>query len=168
MTCGTLFVMLFVYATGLIRSPTGSATGIVAATGAICLVYLVSFVLSLFGVNVPVHPRRDPDRHRLQPVVVGIAAFNLLLDFDFIEKGARSEAPKYMEWYGAFGLMVTLVWLYLEILRLLSQAPGSPLNRGGRPAMLDRAGLDNRARAPANRGAGPGFCDVGSPGLVPT
>ena len=57
-------------------------------------------------------------------VIVGVAAFNLLLDFDFIEKGARAEAPKYMEWYGAFGLMVTLVWLYLEILRLLQQLNG--------------------------------------------
>jgi uncharacterized YccA/Bax inhibitor family protein len=93
--------------------------GIVAATGAIALVYIVSMVLSLFHVTVPFIYSAGPIGIGFSLFVVGLAAFNLLLDFDFIERGAASGAPKSMEWYGAFGLMVTLVWLYLEILRLL-------------------------------------------------
>jgi uncharacterized YccA/Bax inhibitor family protein len=119
MTAGTTFVMLFVYATGLVRVTDKLRAGVVAATGAICLVYLISFALSLFGVAVPFLRDASPIGIGFSVFVVGLAAFNLLLDFDFIEEGARSSAPKYMEWYGAFGLMVTLVWLYLEILKLL-------------------------------------------------
>jgi uncharacterized YccA/Bax inhibitor family protein len=119
MTAGTLFVMLFVYATRLIRVTDRLRAGIVAATGALCLVYLIAFVASLFGANVPFINNPSPIGIGFSVFVVGLAAFNLLLDFDFIEKGANASAPKYMEWYGAFGLMVTLVWLYLEILRLL-------------------------------------------------
>jgi len=119
LTAGTLCIMLFVYATGLVKVTDRLRAGIVAATGAICLVYLVAFALSFFGVAVPFIQSATPIGIGFSLFVVGLAAFNLLLDFDFIEKGARLEAPKYMEWYGAFGLMVTLVWLYLEILRLL-------------------------------------------------
>jgi uncharacterized YccA/Bax inhibitor family protein len=119
MTAGTLFVMLFVYGTGLIRVTERLKAGIVAATGAICLVYLISLAISLFGMQVPFIQDATPISIGFSLFVVGLAAFNLVLDFDFIEQGARAEAPKYMEWYGAFGLMVTLVWLYLEILRLL-------------------------------------------------
>lgn len=119
LTIGTLFVMLFIYATGLIRVTPRLTAAIVAATGAICLVYLVSIVLSMFGRQVPFIHGATPSGIAFSVFVVGLAAFNLLLDFDFIEKGARSEQPKYMEWYAAFGLMVTLIWLYLEILRLL-------------------------------------------------
>jgi uncharacterized YccA/Bax inhibitor family protein len=75
----------------------------------------------LFGVPVPFLRNGTPLGIGISVVIVGIAAFNLLLDFDFIEKGARYSAPKHMEWYGAFGLILTLVWLYLEILRLLRQ-----------------------------------------------
>jgi len=119
MTAGTLFVMLFVYGTKLIQVTDRLRAGIVGATGALCLVYMISFVASMFGAHVPFINDPSPIGIGFSVFVVGLAAFNLLLDFDFIEKGARAGAPKYMEWYGAFGLMVTLVWLYLEILRLL-------------------------------------------------
>jgi len=121
LTGATLFCMLFVYGTGLIRVTDKLRTGIVAATGAICLVYFTAIVLGLFGVSVPFLRTATPIGIGIGVVIVGVAAFNLLLDFDFIEQGARSGAPKYMEWYGAFGLLLTLVWLYLEILQLLRQ-----------------------------------------------
>ena len=121
MTCGTLFCMLFVYGSGLIRVTDKLRAGIVAATGAVCLVYLVAMVLSFFSIRVPFLYDASPLGIGISLLVVGLAAFNLLLDFDFIEKGARAALPRYMEWYGAFGLMVTLVWLYLEILRLLTK-----------------------------------------------
>jgi uncharacterized YccA/Bax inhibitor family protein len=120
MTTGTLFVMLFLYGAGIIRVTDRLRAGIIGATGAICLVYLISMVVSLFGGNVPFIHGAGPIGIGFSLFVVGLAAFNLLLDFDFIDKAARTQqAPKYMEWYGAFGLMVTLVWLYLEILDLL-------------------------------------------------
>ena len=82
---------------------------------------MVTMLLSLFGVGMPLVFSSTPLGIGFSLLVVGLAAFNLLLDFDFIEKAAYAGAPKYMEWYGAFGLMVTLVWLYLEILRLLAK-----------------------------------------------
>jgi uncharacterized YccA/Bax inhibitor family protein len=121
LTLGVLFIMLFVYATGLIRVTDKLKTGIVAATGAVGLFYLLSILLRMFGVEMPLVWSSSVYGIGFSLFVVGLAAFNLLLDFDFIEKGAQSSAPKYMEWYGAFGLMVTLVWLYLEILRLLQK-----------------------------------------------
>jgi uncharacterized YccA/Bax inhibitor family protein len=119
LTCGVLMIMLFVYATRLIRVTDKLKTGIVVATGALCLFYLISMLLRLFGVGVPLLFSSTPLGIGFSLFVVGLAAFNLLLDFDFIEQAAHSQAPRYMEWYGAFGLMVTLIWLYLEILRLL-------------------------------------------------
>jgi len=119
LTCGVLCVMLFVYQTGLIRVTDKLKAGIVTATGALCLFYIITMVMSLFGVQMPLIFSSSPLGIGFSLFVVGLAAFNLLLDFDFIEQAARAEAPKYMEWYGAFGLMVTLVWLYLEVLRLL-------------------------------------------------
>jgi len=121
LTCGVLFIMLFVYATRLIRVTAKLQMGIVVATSALALFYLVSILLRLFGVEVPLVFSSSPIGIGFSLFVVGLAAFNLLLDFDFIENAAHHEAPKYMEWYGAFGLMVTLVWLYLEILRLLQK-----------------------------------------------
>jgi len=121
LTGGVLFMMLFVYSTGMIRVTDKLRAGIVTATGALCLFYLVTFVLGFFGVQMPLVFSSSLPGIGFSLFVVGLAAFNLLLDFDFIEKAAHSEAPKYMEWYGAFGLMVTLVWLYLEILRLLQK-----------------------------------------------
>jgi uncharacterized YccA/Bax inhibitor family protein len=119
LTFATLAMMLFLYGTRIIRVTQRLAMGIVAATGAIALLYLVSFVLMFFGVAVPFIHGSSLLGIGFSLFVVGLAAFNLLLDFDFIERGAASAAPKWMEWYGAFGLMVTLIWLYLEILRLL-------------------------------------------------
>ena len=93
--------------------------GNVAATGGIAVFYLVTFLLSLFGVRLSIFYGSGPVSIVISLVIVVIAALNLVLDFDFIEQGAAQGAPKYMEWYAAFGLMVTLIWLYLEILRLL-------------------------------------------------
>jgi uncharacterized YccA/Bax inhibitor family protein len=119
LTCGVLFIMLFMYATRIIRVTDKLRMGIVVATSALCLFYLVAMVLSFFHVGVPLLFSSSIYGIGFSLFVVGLAAFNLLLDFDFIEKASQTSAPKYMEWYGAFGLMVTLVWLYLEILRLL-------------------------------------------------
>ncbi len=121
LTCGVLFVMLFAYQTRLIRVTDKLRSGIVIATGALCLFYLISMLMRMFGAQMPLTWSSTPMGIGFSLLVVGLAAFNLLLDFDFIEQAAYHEAPKYMEWYGAFGLIVTLVWLYLEILRLLSK-----------------------------------------------
>jgi uncharacterized YccA/Bax inhibitor family protein len=119
LTCGVLFIMLFAYATRIIRVTEKLKMGIIVATSALCLFYLISMLLSFFGVGVPLLFSATKYGIAFSLFVVGLAAFNLLLDFDFIENASASQAPKYMEWYGAFGLMVTLIWLYLEILRLL-------------------------------------------------
>lgn len=121
LTFGTLFAMLVTYRLGLVKVTEKFKMGVVAATGAIFVVYLLSFVLSLFSVNVPFIHSGGTIGILFSLFVVVIAALNLVLDFDFIEKGAQHGAPKYMEWYGAFGLIVTLVWLYIEFLRLLSK-----------------------------------------------
>ena len=121
LTLGVLAVMLLLYATRIIRVTPRLAAGIVAATGAICLVYLASFALSFFGIAIPYLHSSGPIGIGISLVIVGVAAFNLLLDFDLIERGVEQGAPKYMEWYAGFALLVTLVWLYLEILRLLSK-----------------------------------------------
>ena len=121
LTMGVLLVMLMLYTSRTIVVTDRLRMGIVAATGALCLVYLGSFLLTLVGVPVPFLRNGSLLGIGISLLVVGLAAFNLLLDFDFIEHAARRGAPKVMEWYGAFGLIVTLVWLYLEILRLLQQ-----------------------------------------------
>lgn len=125
LTVGTLLIMLFLYGSGTIRVTERLKSGIIMATGAVCLFYVVSMVLRIFGVSMPLIWSATPIGIGFSLFVVGLAAFNLLLDFDFIEEGARREAPKYMEWYGAFGLIVTLVWLYLEMLRLLQKIAAS-------------------------------------------
>ncbi len=121
LTFGVLAALLLAYRSGLIRPSENVKLGIAAATGGIALVYLVSMVLGFFGKSIPAIHGSGPIGIGFSLVVVGIAALNLVLDFDFIERGAAVGAPKYMEWYGAFGLLVTLVWLYLEILRLLAK-----------------------------------------------
>jgi uncharacterized YccA/Bax inhibitor family protein len=121
LTFGTLFSLLAAYRSGLIRATENFKLGVVAATGGIFVVYLVSFVMSLFGTSVPMIHSAGAVGIGFSLVVVVIAALNLVLDFDFIEQGVEMGAPKYMEWYSAFGLVVTLVWLYLEILRLLAK-----------------------------------------------
>lgn len=121
LTLGVLAVMLTLYATRIIKVTNKLRTGIIAATGAVFLIYLVAIVMRLFGAEMPFLHDTGPIGIGISLVIVGIAAFNLLLDFDLIERGVQQGAPKYMEWYAGFALLVTLVWLYLEILRLLSK-----------------------------------------------
>jgi uncharacterized YccA/Bax inhibitor family protein len=124
LTLGVLAALLLAYRSGLIRPSENVKLGIVAATGGIALVYLVSMGLSIFGLSMPYIHDSGPIGIGFSLVVIVLAALNLVLDFDFIERGAEVGAPKYMEWYAAFGLLVTLVWLYLEILRLLAKLQG--------------------------------------------
>jgi uncharacterized YccA/Bax inhibitor family protein len=121
LTFGVTAVMLMLYRTGILRATPKFTVGVVAATGGIFLVYMVDLVLGIFGRHVPLLNSAGPWGIGLSVVIVIIAALNLILDFDFVETGVHARAPKYMEWYGAFGIMVTLVWMYLEILRLLSK-----------------------------------------------
>jgi uncharacterized YccA/Bax inhibitor family protein len=122
LTFGTLFVMLLLYRTRVIQATEKFRIGVFAATGAIALFYLMQMVLGFFHVNVFSSVYGSGlIGIGFSIFVVIIAALNLVLDFDFIERGAIYGAPKYMEWYGGFSLMVTLIWLYLEILRLLSK-----------------------------------------------
>ena len=121
LTFGTLGALLFAYRSGLIKATENFKLGVVAATGGIAVVYLLSFVLGFFGMNIPLIHSSGTFGILFSLFVVVIAALNLVLDFDFIEQGVERGAPKHMEWYGAFGLLVTLVWLYLEILRLLAK-----------------------------------------------
>ena len=121
LTFGTLLTMLVVYRSGLIRVTNKFRIGIIAATGGIALFYLMEMILGFFGINFVAVNGSGPIGIGFSLFVCAIAALNLVLDFDFIEQGVNYGAPKYMEWYGAFGIMVTLVWLYLEILRLLSK-----------------------------------------------
>lgn len=123
LTFGTLFVMLLAYKTGMIRATRGFKIGVIAATGGIAIFYVVEMALSFFfHIQVPAINGSGFWGIAFSLFVVIIAALNLVLDFDMIETGVRGGAPKYMEWYGAFGLMITLIWLYLEILRLLAKA----------------------------------------------
>jgi len=121
LTFGTLFALLFAYRSGLIRATENFKLGVVAATGGIALIYLATIGLGLFGIRIPYLHESGLIGIGFSLFVVVVAALNLVLDFDFIETGVEAGAPKYMEWYGAFGLMVTLVWLYIEFLRLLSK-----------------------------------------------
>jgi uncharacterized YccA/Bax inhibitor family protein len=120
-TIGVFAVMLFLYRTRIIRVTQRFRAIVLSATLGIALFYLVSIVLSLFGVNVPFINDASPIGILISVVIVGVAALNLVLDFDFIERASQGGGPRYLEWYGAFGLLVTLVWLYLELLRLLSK-----------------------------------------------
>ena len=121
LTFGTLGALLIAYRSGVIRATENFKLGVAAATGGIAILYLLSFVLGFFGMSVPLIHSSGTFGILFSIFVVVIAALNLVLDFDFIEQGAERRAPKHMEWYGAFGLLVTLVWLYLEILRLLAK-----------------------------------------------
>ena len=123
LTFGIFGALLFAYKTKIIEPTENFKLGVFAATGGIALVYIVSFIMSFFGSGLSV---MNPQNASLMSIgfsifVVLIAALNLVLDFDFIEQGVENSAPKYMEWYASFGLMVTLIWLYLEILRLLAK-----------------------------------------------
>jgi uncharacterized YccA/Bax inhibitor family protein len=119
LTGGTLLGLLLAYRSGLIKATENFKLGVTAATAGIALVYLVSIVLGFFGISLPFIHDNGWIGIGVSLFIVVIAALNLVLDFDFIEQGVKAGAPKYMEWFAAFGLMVTLIWLYLEILRLL-------------------------------------------------
>lgn len=121
LTFGTLFALLFAYRSGLVKATENFKLGVAAATGGIMLVYLATIVLRMFGKDIPMIHESGAVGIGFSLFVIVVAALNLVLDFDFIENGVEQGAPKYMEWYGAFGLMVTLVWLYLEFLRLLAK-----------------------------------------------
>lgn len=122
LTVGVFFVMLVLFATRTIRMTDKLRTVIMVGTGAVALVYLLSIGMNLiFNASMPLIHDSGPIGILFSLAVVGLAAFNLLVDFDMVERGIEMQAPKYMEWYAAFGLMVTLVWLYLELLRLLAK-----------------------------------------------
>lgn len=121
LTFAVLFSLLFAYKSRIIRATENFKLGVTAATGGIALLYLVQFGMSFFGAQIPYIHESGMIGIGFSLFVCVVAAANLVMDFDFIESGEANGAPKYMEWYGAFGLLVTLVWLYLEILRLLSK-----------------------------------------------
>jgi len=121
LTFGVTAVMLVLYTSGMVRATPKFTMGVIAATGGIFLVYVADMILRIFGHQVPLLNSAGPLGIGISVVIVIVAALNLILDFDFVETGVHAGAPKYMEWYGAFGIMVTLVWMYLEILRLLAK-----------------------------------------------
>ena len=121
LTFGTAGCLLIAYKSGMIKATENFKLGVFAATGGIAVIYLVGWIMSFFGSAIPYIHQNGLIGIGFSLVVVVIAALNLVLDFDFIEKGVEQGAPKFMEWYAAFGLMVTLIWLYIEILRLLSK-----------------------------------------------
>jgi uncharacterized YccA/Bax inhibitor family protein len=121
LTFGILASLLIAYKSGFIKPTENFKLGVAAATGGIAIIYMISWVMSFWGGSIPLIHSSSTFGILFSVGVIIIAALNLVLDFDFIEQGAQMGAPKYMEWYGAFGLMVTLIWLYLEILRLLAK-----------------------------------------------
>ncbi|HKK87197.1 MAG TPA: Bax inhibitor-1/YccA family protein [Saprospiraceae bacterium] len=125
LTFGVLFTMLFIYKTEIIKVTDKFRRGVVMATGAVLLVYVVNLVLGFFGMSLPFLHEGGWLSIVVSLVIIGIASLNLLLDFDFIEKGEEQGLPEYMEWFGAMGLLITLVWLYVEILRLLAMLAGN-------------------------------------------
>ena len=121
LTFSVLGLFLFLYATRIVQVTNGMRVAVIAATGGICLVYLIDMVLGLFGVHMPMIHSGGWLSIGVSIFICGIAAFNFFLDFDAIEGFIRAGSPKYMEWYSGLALLITLVWLYLEILRLLSK-----------------------------------------------
>ncbi len=121
LTFGTMGALLLAYRSGLIRATEKFKLGVFAATGGIALLYIADMLMGFFGHHIGMIQSSSALGIGFSAVVVVIAALNLILDFDLIEQGAAQGAPKYMEWYGGFAMVVTLVWLYLEILRLLSK-----------------------------------------------
>ena len=120
LTFTILFCMLMLYKSGLIKVSEKFRAGVTMAVGAVMLLYLINIILYFFGISIPYIHDGGPLSIGLCLVIIGIASLNLLLDFDNFEKGEKLRAPDYMEWYSAMGLVFTLIWLYLEILRLLS------------------------------------------------
>jgi len=120
-TAAVTAVMLLLYTSRVIRATRKFTVGVIAATGGIFLFYMIDLVMGFFGHHVPLLYSNGPWGIAISVFIVIVAALNLILDFDFIETGVNAGAAKYMEWYGAFGIMVTLVWMYIEILHLLTQ-----------------------------------------------
>ncbi len=120
LTMGILFMMLTLYKAGVVKVTDKFRAGVSMAVGAVMLLYLVSWVLTLLGISIPFLHTGGPIGIGISAVIIVIASLNLLLDFDTFEKGEKYGAPEYMEWFSAMGLLFTLIWLYLEILRLLS------------------------------------------------
>lgn len=123
-TMSIFFVMLTLYKTGTIKVTEKLRSIITIAVGAIMVVYLVEFALSMFGVNIPFLHEASPIGIGISLVIIGVASLNLLLDFDNFYKGEEMRAPEYMEWYFGMGLVFTLVWLYIEIIRLVAMFAG--------------------------------------------
>ncbi|HTZ84057.1 MAG TPA: Bax inhibitor-1/YccA family protein [Candidatus Acidoferrales bacterium] len=121
LTAAVTAVMLLLYTSGLVRATRKFTIGVIAATGGIFLFYMIDLVMGFFGHHVSMLYSNGPWGIAISVFIVIVAALNLILDFDFIETGVYAGAAKYMEWYGAFGIMVTLVWMYIEILHLISQ-----------------------------------------------
>lgn len=121
LTAAVFVTMLLVYRSGLIQVTDRFRMVIVSAIAGIMLLYVATILLSFFGINMPVVRDATPIGIGFSVVVVAIASLALLLDFDLVDQGVKGGAPAHMEWYGAFALMVGLVWLYIEILRLLSK-----------------------------------------------
>ena len=121
LTFGIMFAMLVAYSTGLVRATPLLVKTVMMATLGIAAFYLIAMVMTLFGIEAPLIHSSGPMGIGFSVLVLGVAAFNLIIDFDFIENGANMGLPKYMEWYGAFAMLVTLVWLYVEALRLISK-----------------------------------------------
>ena len=122
-TLSILFVMLTLYRTGIIKPTENFKLGVAAGTGGIALIYVANFIMSFFGTGLSIMDINNASIYSIgfSLLVIVMASLNLVVDFDFIEEGSEKGAPKYMEWFGAFGLLVTLIWLYLEILRLLAK-----------------------------------------------
>jgi uncharacterized YccA/Bax inhibitor family protein len=123
-TMAILFMMLFLYKSGIIKVTKSFRTGVIMATGAVALVYIISMVLRMFGIQIPFLHSGGMIGIGISLVIIGIASLNLLLDFDNFEKGEQYGAPTYMEWFSAMGLLITLIWLYLEVLRLVAMLSG--------------------------------------------
>lgn len=121
LTFGTAIAMYLLYSFKIIKATAKFRAIIVTATAGIAIFYLIAIGLGFAGIQIPFLHEGSAIGIGFSVFVVALAALNLILDFDMIEKGAELGAPKYMEWYGAFGLLVTIIWLYLEILRLLSK-----------------------------------------------
>ena len=120
LTIAVLAATLLLYLLGLVKGSTRLARGVTVAMGGLVLLYLFGWILSLFGADAAFWPRPSSFSIFFSVVIVGLAALNLVLDFDMIERFSAAGSPKYMEWYAAFGLVLTLVWLYLEVLRLVA------------------------------------------------
>lgn len=121
LTFSIFMVLLIIYKVGIIKVTENCKLVIASATGGVVVYYLTALIMNFFNVNMPLIHESTPAGIFFSILVIILAAFNLVVDFDFIEQGVEQKVPKYMEWYGAFGLLVTIIWLYIEILRLLAK-----------------------------------------------